>query len=337
MSRIIKAGLLGAGWSANNIVKAVKNIKNLEIIGVYNHDAEKASKFARTHDIKIHSDNPEVLFNNEDIDMIIVSLPHFLHYPMTMKALEKNKHVLVEKPIAISAKNAEKMVETAKKKKLLLGTCFQNRFNDATINAKNLIEKGDLGKILQANISVLLKRDAPYFNDNSWRGTWSKEGGSALINQSIHFIDLMLYLLDTRPKKVAGFQDHLIHDIETEDNATAAFVLENDMIGTIQASISVKSQIGSTLIIHGSEKTMKVTQTAIEIHAPNEKTIKINFLEKMDIDLKSMKVLALERLLRNFSDAIINQGTPKATGDDGLAALKFVLKIYESTIKNKTR
>ncbi|MHA1698705.1 MAG: Gfo/Idh/MocA family protein [Promethearchaeota archaeon] len=328
---MIHMGLAGAGWSANTIATAISELEDISILGIYNHNLENAKTIADKFSIPIITSEFKYLCKIEKIKFIIISLPHHLHFKYAKYALNAEKHVLVEKPIAMNVKEGQEMVALARSKKLKLGVNFQNRFSDSTAKAKEIISSGLLGKIINARVEVFLKRDPQYFQNSKWRGKIEKEGGGVLINQSIHEIDRLIYLLGDF-KVVCGFYNHLVHDIETEDNAVACFMLNNGVIGTIQTSISVKTPTGAKLIITGSNATIEIRLDRVILWSKNHKNPKVYQSSCVDEknSIKNIKIENHKRLIKDFASAIKNNHEPLANGDEGIRSLRVIEAIYKS-------
>ncbi|MFX0099593.1 MAG: Gfo/Idh/MocA family protein [Candidatus Hodarchaeota archaeon] len=330
MNKILKVGIIGAGWSASkNISPAIDALPGVSIHAIADINKDLAQKLAGERSIPNVHENYKELCNRDDIDFVIISVPHGLHCQYALDALNARKHVLVEKPMATTVEDAEKMIHLAEKQGLHLGVYFQNRFNDSTRVAKEILDAGKLGSILSTNVSVFLKRDPPYFK-SSWRGTWNLEGGSALINQSIHAIDKMLYLLGDATT-VFGLTGHHVHDIETEDNAVACFKLKNQAFGLIQASIGTKNPIETKLTIFGTEGAMEIDMSSVKIYYNDDKSDVFDFKNETEgINAKKIKQIAHQRVITDFASSIIENRKPLVDGKEGLRSLKLIRGIYES-------
>lgn len=333
-NRILRAGLVGAGSSATNIATTIATIDDIELVGVADVNKEAARRIADQHSVTfVTTDYKELC--KQDVDFIIISLPHGLHKEAAVHCLDAGKHVLVEKPIATTVPDAIAMIDAAKRNKRKLGVHCQQRFIDATQEAKNLVDGGQLGKILQANVSVMWFRDADYYKKSSWRGTWQLEGGGSLINQAIHPVDQMVYLLGN-VKRLFGCWAHRVHDIEVDDNTCAAFVLESGAFGTIQTSTSTRAAFPARLTIFGSEGGIELDGNVLTHFKADGTRERTDFAAREGgqvgsaIDPKKFSVVAHARLMRDFAGAIREDREPLVTGEEGLKSLKVVRAVYES-------
>ena len=184
--KTFKTAVIGCGMISKNHFKALKNVQNAECIVACDCKAERARAAAETYGIPaIETDYHKVL-ENPEVDVVHICLPHYLHAQVAMEAMEHGKHVLCEKPMALSPEDAQKMIEVRDRTGTVLGICFQNRYNDASKYMRALVDSGKMGKVLGARGAVFWNRNPEYYTGSDWRGTLDKEGGSALENQAIH-------------------------------------------------------------------------------------------------------------------------------------------------------
>lgn len=214
----LKAAVIGCGLISKNHFKALNNVEYAECAAVCDIVPEKAEAAAAQYGIpEIYTDYREML-KNPDIDVIHICTPHYLHAGMAVDALEAGKHVLCEKPMALSETDAKRMMEARDKAGRNLGICFQNRYNEASIYMKKIMDSKELGEVLGARGQVTWNRKPEYYTQSPWRGRWATEGGGVLINQAIHTFDLLQWL--TGPVKTVEASistKRLKEAIEVED------------------------------------------------------------------------------------------------------------------------
>lgn len=330
---VLRAGLIGAGSSATNIAETLANTQGVKLTAISDVNIDLAKKIAQKYNVDIILKDYEDLCKRDDIDYVIISTPHALHAKMAIYALNHGKHVLCEKPIATTIKDAEEMIAVAKKCGKKLGIHFQNRFIGAVKKAKQLIDSGFLGKIIQVNISVMWFRPIEYYKDSPWRGKWALEGGGSLINQAIHPVDEMIYLVGD-VKTVFGFKEPKYHQIETEDNTAAVFQFENGAFGTIQTSTSTKAAFPAKLTIFGVEGGLVIDGNILTIYKPDGTSETIDFNQGGQVgsekDPKKFSLEAHGALMADFRDAILYNREPMINGEEGLRSLKIICGIYES-------
>nr|MDO8109790.1 Gfo/Idh/MocA family oxidoreductase [Candidatus Sigynarchaeota archaeon] len=332
--KCLNIGMIGAGSSATNIATTIATIPDLKLAAICDVNKDAAQKIADANKVQFVTTDYKELCKQE-VDFVVISLPHGLHKEVAVYCLEQEKHVLVEKPIATTVEDAQAMISLAHKKKLKLGVHFQNRFIDAVIEAKKLIDSGKLGRILQASVSVMWFRDTDYYKKSSWRGTWKMEGGGSLINQAIHPVDQMVYLVGN-VRCLFGAWGHLVHPIEVDDNTCAAFVFESGAFGTIQTSTATKAAFPAKLTIFGSEGGIEIDGNVLTIFKADGTKDRIDFAAKEGgqvasaTDPKKFSVIAHARLMNDFASAIRENREPLVSGEEGLRSIKVVRAIYES-------
>lgn len=331
-NKTLKIGMIGVGSSAINIAETIANVDGVDLIALSAKTVEEAEELSKKYAIDFVTDNYKKLCEKPDIDFVVISTPHALHHQMALYALNQGKHVLVEKPIATKVEHAEEMIKLAQEKDLKLGVHFQCRFFGAVKKAQEMIENGELGKILQVNVSVMWYRPPSYYANN-WKGTWDLEGGSSLINQAIHPVDEMVHLVGD-VKTVFGFKEAKIHDIETEDNTAAVFQFENGAFGTIQTSTASKAAFPAKLTIFGSEKGIEIDGNILTVFNEDDSTDVHDFTGGGQVgsakDPKKFSLQAHSDMMKDFRDAILEDRDPEVTGEQGLKSLKVVCAIYEA-------
>lgn len=222
----LRVAVIGCGLISGVHIHALENADHAVLAAVCDIDPEKLEKTAKEHGVKGHLDYHELLAQ-PDIDAVHICVPHYLHAPITIAALRAGKHVLCEKPLGMSLKEAQAMVQAAKDSGKTLTVCFQNRYNGASQRMKEIIDGGVMGKVIGGSAFVCWDRGGAYYADSPWRGAWATEGGSVLINQAIHTLDLMKWLSGGFELKSATMTaKRLAGEIETED--TCDMLLENE-------------------------------------------------------------------------------------------------------------
>ncbi len=190
-----KVGIIGCGRIApfHGMPAKAQDCVNLTAVCdvVKAHAADRAKLFGTK---KTYSDYEEMI-RKEKLDVVHICLPHYLHAPVAIRAMELGCHVLTEKPMAISYQQAADMVKASRKTGKTLGVIFQNRYNAGSRLVKRALASGSLGKVLSARCTVNWSRDNTYYTESDWKGTWDKEGGGSIIDQAIHTIDLMCWFI----------------------------------------------------------------------------------------------------------------------------------------------
>lgn len=218
-----RVGIVGCGGIAQVHAQVLRELPDTELTACADIKAEKAAAFSQKYGCRAYRSMEEML-EKEALDAMHLCTPHDLHAPMALFAAEKGAAVFTEKPPIISREQWAMLEEAAKKAPL--GVCFQNRYNPNVQRAAELIQSGQWGRPLGARAFVTWQRDKAYYTGSDWRGAWSTEGGGTLINQAVHTLDLLVFLLG-RPSASQTFMAnrHLKDVIQVEDTVEARLTL----------------------------------------------------------------------------------------------------------------
>ncbi len=339
----IKYGVVGVGIIGRVHVDVAAKLKETELVAIADVNIANAKAVAEKYHVRWYQNYVEML-EKEKLDAISICTPHNLHYPIAMKALEYNTHVLVEKPMALSVKEADEMIAKARRLDLKLGVVFQHRTKPLSISIKRLIEEGKLGELYRALLEYCTYRDQRYYRSGPWRGTWKGEGGGVLINQAIHFIDLFQWFIGKKPSRLAAFINTLTHEIEVEDLASAVIEFEGGTQGVIHVS-SFDMPSFARFDIRGDNGIIVVEDNRGRI-AWNKPPIKESIISSLkerakpivkweDILPSHIKESGHQMVIKDFALAIINDQEPMVNGEEGRKSLEIVNAIILSGIKNK--
>lgn len=219
----MKVGIIGCGNIAQVHAWALSGIDEVRMTAfcdiILKKAEDLAARYANEGSYEVFDDY-RALFKT-DVDAVHICTPHYLHAPMAFDLLNHGKAVFMEKPCAISVEQFKALKEADKRNPNKLGFCFQNRYNESTMMIDALISEGKIGSVIGGRAFVTWRRDEDYYKSSDWKGRLSTEGGGALINQSIHTLDLLLRYLG-EPEEVKGsVHCHHLHDIEVEDTVEA--------------------------------------------------------------------------------------------------------------------
>ena len=280
----IRAAVIGCGAISGNHFHALEKLDNVRLAAVCDIDEVRLSAAADAQQARAFSDWHELLRDGE-IDAVHICTPHWLHKEMTVEALRAGKHVLCEKPMGVSAAEAADMAAAARETGKTLTICFQNRYNPASKRMKELIASGSLGAFTGGSAFVVWNRTdtAPkYYPADGWRGKWATEGGSALINQAIHTLDLARWLTGgLTVVSGAMFAHRLAEKIETEDTCDLVmtdaaghrmlFYCTNCGVSNLPVQLHLNFEKGE-LHLDGSRLTVKTPDmTALEDYSSKVK------------------------------------------------------------------
>ncbi len=330
--------LIGCGRvSGNHITAAMEN--ELNIKAVCDIVAERAEdlidRFALDEDFgtKYYTDYKEMISENE-LKLVAIATDSGTHAEIALYCIEKGIHVIIEKPIAMSISDANKIIDAMKKHNVKVCANHQNRFNIAVQHLRDAIDEERMGCISHGAVAVRWSRGERYYSQDKWRGTWEKDGG-ALMNQCIHGIDLLCWLLGDNVDEVYGKTRRCFHDyIEAEDVGVAVLKFKSGAVATIEGTVNTyRNDMEQTLCIFGENGNVKLGGTsANEIcvwHFENE--------NESDIKKKNLKESTKNvygnghtSIYLDMINAIKHDREPYVDAYSGKRALEVVLAIYKS-------
>jgi predicted dehydrogenase len=327
----LRVGVIGTGAISWKHAQAYKNI-GYDVTVCTDISEASGKKFADATGSQFVKTYEEVC-RHPRVDYVdVCTFPDFRLQPIEICA-ETKKHVQVQKPIATNLETARKMIDTANNAGIVLGVVSQHRFDDSSRFLKKAIANGRLGKILQADAYVKWHRTAEYYS-RPIKGSWATEGGGALINQAVHQVDVLLWLIGPVREVFGYWQLGAMHKIESEDVISALLRYESGATGVIQASTAFWPGYSERLEIHGTKGTAVITGdklTAWDVQddagepAPVAREVESGASDPMAIPLTPF-----ERQFKDFGDAIQGGREPLVSGEEGYRALQLVISAYES-------
>jgi len=352
--RIYNISIAGCSRVAHLHAKALLDIPDARLSGVWSRTSETASAFAAKFGTKSYDSVSRMVAENRT-DLVIVCSAHPFHREPAVEAALAGASVLVEKPLASSLSDCDAIIETCNKSGVRLGVISQRRWLEPVRRVKEAIETGKIGKPVLATINLLGWRDKDYYDSDPWRGTWDMEGGGVLVNQSPHQLDIMLWLMG-EVDEVYGIWRNLNHPyIKVEDTALAIVRFKSGAIGNILVSNSQKPGLFGKVHIHGENGASVGVQTdggAMFIAGktgvaeppvndlwtvPGEEKMLSEWI-KTDTDIfKGIDptVYYIRCQIEDFLDSIEKSRNPFVTGDDGRRVVELFSAIYRSTRDNK--
>lgn len=240
--------LVGYGKIGPNHANALSEIENAKLYAVCDINEDKIKKCQESFDVIGYTDFDEML-KDENIHSVHICTPHYLHYEMIVKALAAGKSVVSEKPVTMTKEEFDKLMKTESAEKVCL--VFQNRLNACVVKLKEIIDSGEMGSIVAAKSILTWSRTREYYEEDYWRGRWDTEGGGVLINQAVHSLDLLSYLVSNISFVKANMMNYSLENtIEVEDTFTAYLGFENGIKGFFLAtnSFSVNSPMDIDIV-----------------------------------------------------------------------------------------
>lgn len=335
----MKYALIGCGRIATNHIKAVLN-NGLELVAVCDIDSKNIELLLRKHNlyeedrIRRYSDYKVMISENRDIDLIAIATSSGAHAEIALYCIDCGINVIVEKPIAMNIEDANKIIKKSIEKNVKVSACHQNRFNVAVQQMRKAVESNRFGKISHGSIHVRWNRNKEYYSQAKWRGTWEEDGG-CLMNQCIHGIDLLRWMMGDKVVSVYGVLRQQQHKyLQAEDVGMAVLTFENGSVATIEGTTNVfPKNLEETLYIFGEKGTVKLGGTS---------TNNIDVWEFADEKEEDKSNKGLEEVTSNvygnghtslyadMIEAINNDRPPYVDACAGRNALEIVLAIYKS-------
>ncbi len=335
----MKYALIGCGRISTNHIKAAVNNK-LEIVAVCDIVADHIESLLEKHglekdsSIKRYVDYKKMIADNPDIELVSIATESGIHAEIALYCIEKGINVIIEKPMAMSLADADKIIKLSEEKGVKVSACHQNRFNVAVQKMRKALEDGRFGQLSHGSINVRWNRNKNYYDQAPWRGTWAQDGG-ALMNQCIHGIDLLRWTFGNEIEEVYGqTRQQFHHYLEAEDIGMAVVKFKNGAIATIEGTTNVyPKNLEETLYVFGEKGTVKIGGTStnnIDVWDFADET-------EADADNKGLKEATSNvygnghtSLFADVIDAINNDRSPYVDAYAGRNALELVLAIYKS-------
>jgi UDP-N-acetyl-2-amino-2-deoxyglucuronate dehydrogenase len=253
-NKVFKFGVVGCGSIGPTHGAAIRQIpEEAELIAVADVIPDRAQAMAQKFDIKRVYSSFEQILADKDIDVVCICTPSGMHADMSIQAMEAGKHVVVEKPMEITLEACDRMIAASNKTGKTLTVISQHRFDAATQLVKEAIDTGKLGKILLADAHVKWWRTQEYYDSGDWRGTWKWDGGGALMNQGVHTVDVLQYLVGGVNKLWAQTRTGAHTKIEVEDIAVACLDFACGAVGTFTATTAAYKGHPVRIDIYGTE------------------------------------------------------------------------------------
>ena len=344
MEHKIGFGIIGLGSVSKTHAFALSKAQKCYLAGAYSNNKEKVEAFCEQYGGKPYTDL-QAFLEDQSIQVVDIATPSGLHEEVALKALKAKKHVLVEKPLEITPERCEAILEEAKSQNRLVGGIFQSRFYDAAQLIKKALDEGRFGKLTMIEASVKWFRSQEYYDSGAWRGTWDLDGGGALMNQSIHAIDLLSWF-GGDVSEISAFTQTVAHKrIEVEDNGVAILKFKNGALGVIE---------GSTSIYPGFTKRIEICGTQGSAILEDETLVAWSFKEERPSDLEIRKKYSNAntteggaanpsainyvghlRQFDDFANAVMTGTEPFITGKEAAKAVAIITGIYESAKEGK--
>jgi predicted dehydrogenase len=330
-------GIVGCGMIAGFHARAIDDVEGASLVACYDTVPGAADKLAEKCGCKAYHD-PDAMLADPALQVVTIGTPSGAHMEPALAAARAGKHLIVEKPLEITLKRCDEIIDACQKAGVVLSTIFPSRFHDASVQMKKAVDQGRFGRLTVGDAYVKWYRKQEYYDSGQWRGTWELDGGGALMNQAIHSVDLLTWLMGP-VAEIRAQTALLAHQrIAVEDVAIAALRFTNGALGVIEASTAIYPGYLKRIEIHGS------TGSAV---MEEEDVVKWDFAENKPEDAQIEQKMS-QRVsggggaadpaaighhghARQFADVLkaIQQGTkPAIDGPEGRRSVEIILAIY---------
>lgn len=333
----IRFAIVGTSSIVSVHAQAIKSIEDAELILICGRNPAKAKELAIKFDCDWSDDFQEML-NREDIDAVSICTPSGLHADMGIAAAHSGKHVIVEKPIDISLEKADALIEACKKQGVKLGIIFQRRYSEGVAALKELLDGGKLGKIIYGGCYIKLYRSQEYYESSAAHSTWDMAGGGVLMNQGIHYIDMLQYLAGPIVE-VHGQCMTLGHQgMEVEDTASAIIKFQSGAMGVIEGTTCAYPGLVSRVDVYGTEGSAIIENdilTFVQLKSGYEYR-SVSNTEKAGVSSPDIVFHCHRMQYQDLVSAFRNDTEPSVNGEAGRKTLETILAIYKSAFTGKT-
>src|SRR5919112_5281550 len=266
----LRFGILGCGVIGPHHSKAIAGLESAELVAVADVVPELAEELAEEHGCS-HYASLEEMLSGGDLDAVCVCTPSGTHAEGAIAALEAGKHVVIEKPVDVTLKAADRLLEVQRATGGKVAVVSQHRFDAATRAVHEAVGRGEFGRLTSGSAEVRWWRSQSYYDSGGWRGTWALDGGGVLINQAIHSIDLLQWLMGPVVEVIA-YTGLLAHErIEVEDTAVAILKFASGALGTIVATTAAYPGLTARIAVHGDRGSAIIDDDKlIYLHAATE-------------------------------------------------------------------
>jgi predicted dehydrogenase len=331
--------IVGTGMIAHFHAKAIQAMPNGRIVACFNQNLSKAQAFAAEYGCRA-CDSLDQLLADPDVQIVTICTPSGAHRDPAIAAARAGKHVVVEKPLEITLERCDEIIQACDDAGVRLCTIFPSRFSPANLALKQAIDSGRFGRLTLGDTYVKWWRTQEYYDGGGWRGTWALDGGGAFMNQAIHNVDLLSWLMGD-VSEITGFTGTLAHErIEVEDVGVACLKFANGAIGVMEATTAAWPGLLKRTEIHGSRGIAIIEQDSIlrwEFAEPQPEDAEL--LQRLGggsatsggaADPKAISFVGHQLQLQDFVDAISEGRSPKVDGAEGRKSVEIILAIYRA-------
>ena len=338
-------GIVGCGMISTFHARAIADVRGAKLVACFDTREAAAEKFAADNHCKSYT-RLDAMLADPNVDVVTIGTPSGAHMEPAVAAARAGKHVIVEKPLEITLKKCDRIIEACAKAGVKLAAIFPSRFHDSSIKLKRAIEGGRFGRLTIGDAYVKWFRTQAYYDSGAWRGTWALDGGGALMNQAIHSVDLLTWLMGPVVEIQANTATLAHERIEVEDAAAATLKFANGALGVLEATTAAYPGYLKRIEIHGSEGSAVLEEEDLktwDFAKPRKEDKAI--LEQMrnrkssgggasDPSAIGHHGHALQ--FRDFLDAVHKNRKPAIDGHEGRRSVEIILGVYKAAETGKT-
>lgn len=327
----VRFALIGCGMIARMHATAISQIEEAELYGVFDPYAPSAEKFAKEYQVKAYPSLEEMLADPA-IDAVSICTPSGLHTQQAVAAMEAGKAIVCEKPMSLTLKEADLLIDTARRTGVKTCIISQFRFSDATREVHRALSEGAFGKIVSGSLQMKYYRSKEYYASGAWRGTWEMDGGGCLMNQGIHGIDVFRYLMGPL-KSLTAITKTQTRPVEVEDSAVAIVEFANGAVGTIEGSTTCYPGYPRRIEICGEQGSVVMEEDSIlrwDLPIPCHLPVGDGAKNVASSDPAAIACTGHVRQIQNLVNAILHDEPLMADAASGRPPLEVILGIYES-------
>lgn len=338
MNKELGFGVIGCGVITPWHIYGILHTKGAKLVAISDMVEERAKKLAQENKVNWYKDYHQML-EREDINVVNICTPSGTHGEIAIEAAKAGKHIIVEKPMEITLEKCDEMISACRKANVKLATIFQSRFLPSVKKIKKAIDEGKFGRLVLGDMYNKWYRSQEYYDSGKWRGTWKLDGGGALMNQGIHGVDLLQYIMGPVDSLYA-YTKTLARKIEVEDTAVAVINFKSGALGVIEATTSVYPGFSRKLEIHGEKGTVIIEDEDIirwEFEGEESETKKIASEKKVGTAAKptAMGKEGHKVQIEEMVKAIRENREPLVNGEEGRKAVEIISAIYKSSRTGK--
>ncbi len=337
--------IIGTGMISRFHARAIEDVRGAKLVACCSQTAKRANQFAEEFGCTPYHDMAKMLADPA-VDAVTIATPSGAHMEPAVAAARAGKHVIVEKPLEITLKRCDRIIRECEKQDVKLGTIFPSRFHDSSVQMRKAIDQKRFGRLTLGDAYIKWFRTQEYYDSGDWRGTWKLDGGGALMNQAIHTVDLLSWLMGP-VEEIQAQTAMLAHKrIEVEDVAVATLRFKSGALGVIEATTAAYPGYLKRIELHGSHGTAVLEEEDLKTW---------DFAKKARGDAAILKAMQKSKSggggaadpsaighhghmlqIRDFVKAIKTDGTPAVDGHEGRKAVEIILAIYKAAQSGKT-